>query len=234
MAVDSGFHPPSIPQSLVFALQSGEVHRTQVRMTVAQVRRGPRSIAIMVGCLVLYAAIDIGTKDWAMETLSRARSGELPPICQPDEQGRMAYHRIPLPSKPLIPGVIRLAYAENCGAAFSMLRTAPSWVRGSVFGLAAVGASIVLFTLFVRGSGGKAFAAAVPFILSGALGNLYDRIRHGFVVDFLLVDPELFSYPVFNVADIVIVIGVALMLIDGMLKPRTDGKSELARGQSVT
>ena len=188
----------------------------------------------MLGCLVVYGAADIGTKEWALESLSRARSGEVPPVCVPEENGGVVYQRIPLPSKPLIPGVIRLTYAENCGAAFSMLRTAPAWVRAGVFGIATVAASIMLLVMFVRGSGGRLFGAAVPFILAGALGNLSDRVRHGFVVDFLQVDPKLFVYPVFNVADIVIVVGVGLLLIDGMLKPRPDDKSALARGQSAT
>ena len=206
-------------------------------MSPVQARRSARSIAIMVVSLLVYGAADLLTKEWALDNLSRPRTGEIPPICVPDENGRMAYHRIPLPSRPLIPGVMKLSYAENCGAAFSMLRTAPLWVRASVFGIATIAASVVLTVLFVRGSGGRAFALAVPFILSGALGNLTDRIRHGFVVDFLLVDPELFNYPVFNVADIVIVIGVGLMLIDGMLTRKPDGsdkKSELAEGLGRT
>jgi signal peptidase II len=186
----------------------------------------------MLVSLAVYGAIDLGTKEWALDNLSRARAGEPPPVCVPDEHGGVVYQRIPLPSRALVPGVMRLTYAENCGAAFSMLRTAPAWVRGSVFGVATVGASVMLMLMFVRGVGGKMFAASVPFILSGALGNLADRIRHGFVVDFFQVDPALFVYPVFNVADIVIVIGVGLLLIDGMLKPRPADKSELARGPS--
>lgn len=205
-----------------------------MRMIVAHARRSARSIAIMVVSLVVYGAADIATKEWALDNLSRARSGETPPVCEADANGRIAYHRIPLPAREFIPGVMKLSYAENCGAAFSILRTAPFWLRASVFGLATVVAAIVLTVLFVRGTGGRAFAAAVPFILSGALGNLSDRVRHGFVVDFLLVDPELFSYPVFNVADIAIVVGACLMFIDGLLKPRLDAKSELARGQSLT
>ncbi len=203
-------------------------------MTAESVRRSARSIAIMLGCLVVYIAADLWTKEWALDNLSRPRTGETRAVCVPDENGRVLYHRLPEPARPFIPGLIKLSYAENCGAAFSMLRTAPAWLRASVFGIATVGASVVLGVLFVRGSGGRLFAAAVPFILAGALGNLSDRVRHGFVVDFLLVDPDLFSYPVFNVADIVIVIGVGLMLIDGMMKPRPDGKGELARGQSVS
>jgi signal peptidase II len=58
-------------------------------------------------------------------------------------------------------------------------------------------------------------------IVSGAVGNnLSDRPRHGFVVDFLQVDPALFSYPIFNVADIWIAIGVGFLLVDGILHRR--------------
>jgi signal peptidase II len=61
----------------------------------------------------------------------------------------------------------------------------------------------------------------VPLIVSGAVGNnLSDRPRHGFVVDFLQVHPDLFRYPIFNVADIWIAIGVLLLLLDGSRKPR--------------
>lgn len=203
-------------------------------MSVPPARRSLRSILIMLVCLMVYGAFDLGSKEWALDNLSRARAGDPPPVCVPDEHGGVVYQRVPLPSHAFIPGVLRLTYAENCGAAFSMLRTAPAWLRGTVFGLATVGASVMLIFMFVRGVGGKMFAAAVPFILAGALGNLADRIRHGFVVDFFQVDPALFVYPVFNVADVVIVVGVGLLLIDGMLKPRPDGKSELARSHSAS
>jgi signal peptidase II len=173
----------------------------------------------MVLSLIAYTALDLGTKEWALENLSRERQGDKPPICQPDAQGRIRYQRIPLEATPWIDGVLRLSYAENCGAAFSMLRSAPLWLRALVFGVTTLVACIVLSVMFVRGAGGALFAQAVPLILSGALGNLSDRVRHGFVVDFFQVDPQLFSYPIFNVADIAIFIGVALILIDGMVKP---------------
>jgi len=189
----------------------------------------------MLGCLAVYGALDLGSKEWALDNLSRARATEPPPVCVPDAHGGVVYQRVALASRPLVPGVLRLLYAENCGAAFSMLRTAPAWVRAFVFGIAAVGASIMLLIMFVRGVGGRLFAAAVPFVLAGAWGNLVDRVRHGFVVDFLQVDPALFVYPVFNVADIVIVIGAGLLLIDGLVKQRSGGaKSELARGHSAS
>ena len=173
----------------------------------------------MLALLALYTVADLASKEWALDALSRARTGNQPPVCQPDAQGYMDMQRLPTPPQLFIAGVLDMHYAENCGAAFGMLRSAPGWLRALVFGLAAVGASVVLIVMFVRGSGGKLFAAAVPLVLSGALGNLSDRVRHGFVVDFIQVNPRLFEYPTFNVADIAITVGVGLLLIDGAKKP---------------
>jgi signal peptidase II len=197
-------------------------------MTETKPRRGARALVIMLASLGLYSALDLASKQWAIENLSRERSGDKPPVCAPNEYGVIHYQRVPLPPRPFIEGVLNLAWAENCGAAFSMLRTAPLWVRGAVFGTAALVACVVLTVLFVRGAGGKPFELAVPLILSGALCNLSDRVRHGFVVDFFQVDPDLFSYPIFNVADIVIFIGAVLLLIDGMVKPRVQPVSVAA------
>ncbi|MET0344388.1 MAG: signal peptidase II [Polyangiales bacterium] len=185
-----------------------------------EVRRGGRALVIMLISLVVYTVADLGSKEWALDTLSRARTGEQPPVCEPDERGYLEYQRLPTESQPFIEGVINLHYAENCGAAFGMLRSAPGWLRAVVFGVAAIGAAVVLTIMFVRGTGGGMFAAAVPLILSGAVGNLSDRVRHGFVVDFIQVDPKLFDYPTFNVADIAIAVGVGLLLLDGLRKPK--------------
>ncbi|MEY4582005.1 MAG: hypothetical protein RL701_6708 [Pseudomonadota bacterium] len=184
-------------------------------------RRTPRAIAIMLVSLVVYTALDLWSKEWALDHLSRERTAEKPALCVPNAQGHTPFQRQPLPPQPLIEGVINLSYAENCGAAFSMLRTAPALVRHVVFGVANVAALGMLIFLFVRGSGGVLFGAAVPLIASGAAGNLSDRVRHGFVVDFIRVDPRLFEYPVFNVADIAIAVGVGLLLIDNFSKSRS-------------
>jgi signal peptidase II len=185
-------------------------------------RRSPRSIIFMLVSLVLLAALDLGSKEWALENLSTARRPEdRAAVCEPDSRGHIATQRKPTAARPLIDGVINLYYAENCGAAFSMLRTAPGWLRLVVFGTVSIGATLVLISMYVRGAGGPLFAAAVPLIVSGALGNnLSDRPRHGFVVDFLQVHPDLFNYPIFNVADIWIAIGAALLVIDGFQKRR--------------
>jgi signal peptidase II len=173
----------------------------------------------MLAALALYTLADLASKQWALDHLSHERTGHKPPVCQADERGYLDIQRLPGPPRSFIAGVIDLHYAENCGAAFGMLRSAPGWLRALVFGVAAVGASIVLTTMFVRGAGGGLFAAAVPLILSGAAGNLSDRVRHGFVVDFIQVNPRLFDYPTFNVADVAITIGVVLLLFDGIKTP---------------
>jgi signal peptidase II len=176
----------------------------------------------MLAGLVLLTAADLGTKEWALRNLSAPRPPEHRlAVCEPDDRGHIAYQRQPEVARPLIEGVLNLYYAENCGAAFSMLRTAPGWLRVLVFGTVSIGAAFLLISMFVRGAGGSLFALAVPLILSGAAGNnLGDRPRHGFVIDFLQVHPDLFNYPIFNVADIWIVAGAILMLLDGFIKPR--------------
>ncbi len=182
-------------------------------------RRSAGALAIMIACLVVYTAADLVSKEWALDHLSHERTGHKPPVCEADEQGYLEIQRLPGPPKVLVEGALHLHYAENCGAAFGMLRAAPGWLRALVFGASGVAASIVLISMFLRGAGGALFAHAVPMVLSGAIGNLCDRVRHGFVVDFIQIDPKLFEYPTFNVADIAITVGVALLLIDGARRP---------------
>ena len=182
--------------------------------------RNTRALAIMLASLLFYTFADLASKEWALDTLSRARNATPPPVCQPDEAGYVRMQRLPDRIVTLIPGYLEFRYAENCGAAFGMLRTAPSWVRALIFGVAGIGACIVLTLMFIRGTGGKLFAWSVPLVLSGAIGNLTDRIRHGFVVDFIRFHIQNnWEYPTFNVADIAIAVGVGFLLLDGLKKP---------------
>jgi signal peptidase II len=184
-------------------------------------RRTPTGIVAMIVCLVLFTWADLGTKQWALDHLSTARSGESSAVCETDRLGHIPHQRISSEALPLIDGLLNLYYAENCGAAFSMLSTASRGVRALVFGASTLIAVIALSMMFVRGSGGRLFALSVPLIMAGAIGNVSDRFRHGYVVDFLQVNPELFSYPIFNVADIWLAVGVALMLIDGIVEKKS-------------
>lgn len=185
-------------------------------------RRSNKAIALcVVGTLALIGA-DIASKQWASANLSEERTGPAPPLCA----GR-GMQRGSRPGVVLVDGYLELQYAENCGAAFGLLRDADESTRRIIFGVAASAASIALMWMFVVGRGGKLFAWSVPFVVSGALGNLVDRVRYGYVVDFIRFHVhDKFEYPTFNVADITIVIGVALLMLDGLRKD--DGKGAVA------
>jgi signal peptidase II len=175
------------------------------------------------------AAIDLGTKQWALDRLSQPSSHGSEPVCEPDEYGRVRQQRTQRPPVVLIEGYLELRYAENCGAAFGFMRDMPSSFRKSVFYVAAVGAVLLLLWMFATGRGGTLFAWSVPLIVGGAVGNLVDRVRFGYVVDFIRFHlNDRWAYPTFNVADAWITIGVALILIDGFLDGRrgADGALE--------
>lgn len=185
-------------------------------------RRSTRAIAICAIATIALVAADLGSKEWASANLASERIGEPPPVCA--DRGMQ---RIRTDSLILIEDYFELSYAENCGAAFGLLRDAPDWVRRSIFGLAAAAASIVLFVMFVQGRGGAFFAWSVPLIVSGALGNLVDRVRYGYVVDFIRFHvADQFEYPTFNVADITITVGVALLIIDGFRQEKLAKEAE--------
>jgi signal peptidase II len=112
---------------------------------------------------------------------------------------------------PILP-VFTLVLAFNPGAAFSFLAGASGWQRW-VFTAIAVVASVVIVWLLRRG-GSRIYCAGLALILGGALGNLWDRITLGQVVDFLLFHWREWSYPAFNVADSAITVGAALVIID--------------------
>jgi signal peptidase II len=107
-----------------------------------------------------------------------------------------------------------LMLAFNSGAAFSFLRDIPGWPR-YLFSAAALAAAVLIVWLLRRG-GDRWYCAGLALILGGATGNLWDRIAHGHVVDFLLVHWERWYYPAFNVADSAITVGAALLIFDGL------------------
>jgi signal peptidase II len=195
-------------------------------MTATTPHRTARAIALCIAASVLLTGLDLGSKAWAEETLSSARRGLPPAVCAQPDDGALRTQRIPTETIVIVDDVVELSYAENCFAAFGLLHQAPSIARRVVFGLAAIVASLALLWLFAQGRGGAAFAVSVPLIVAGALGNFFDRAVYGYVVDFIHVHYEhpilwmdRFDYPTFNVADITIFIGVALLLIDGMRRP---------------
>lgn len=115
---------------------------------------------------------------------------------------------------------LNLTLMHNTGAAFSFLSDAGGWQRWMFTGLAviaSVGLVIWLARLPVRQ---RLVAAALALILGGALGNVIDRARLGHVIDFIQVYYSDWYFPAFNAADSAITLGVILLLLDAVLKPR--------------
>jgi signal peptidase II len=109
-----------------------------------------------------------------------------------------------------------LVLTYNPGAAFSFLAGQSGWQRW-VFTAIAVGAVVFILYLLRRHAGQRLFCWALALILGGALGNLIDRVLYGHVIDFLdfyLPNSDLPHWPAFNVADMAIVGGAALFIVD--------------------
>ena len=111
---------------------------------------------------------------------------------------------------------LNLTLAHNYGAAFSFLSDAGGWQRWLFTGLASVVTVVLIVWLFRLPREEKLTAAALGLIIGGAVGNLADRINHGYVVDFIDVFYRDWHWPAFNVADSAITVGVTLLLIDGL------------------
>ncbi|MBI4208827.1 MAG: signal peptidase II [Deltaproteobacteria bacterium] len=123
-----------------------------------------------------------------------------------------------------IDGILNLAYVRNAGAAFGLFSSIPSSIRSPLFvtiSLIAIG--IIFFILRKIPSQKIMLPVGLTSILGGAIGNLLDRIRLGYVIDFIDVHWKHIHWPAFNVADIAITVGVALILIDGWGVKSGDG-----------
>lgn len=122
----------------------------------------------------------------------------------------------------VIPGVFRITHVRNSGAAFSLFADSisPNTVRYGLIAFSVVAVCIVFAMLLRTGRQLNASTVALALILGGAIGNLYDRVRLYYVVDFLEVTIVHYHWPDFNVADSCIVIGACLLLIE-IVRPQT-------------
>jgi signal peptidase II len=117
-----------------------------------------------------------------------------------------------------------LVLTYNAGAAFSFLSEESGWQRWFLSSLAA-GASIFIVYLLHKHTENKLFCISLSLILGGALGNLWDRITLGHVVDFLDFYVGSYHWPAFNVADAAIVVGAFLMIVDSFQNPDNTKKT---------
>jgi signal peptidase II len=121
--------------------------------------------------------------------------------------------------------VFKLVRAHNRGAAFSMFDAASGWQRW-VFSALAVVVSVTLIAWLARLERRAALlAAALALILGGALGNVIDRLRLGYVIDFVQVHWGQHYFPAFNVADSAITVGAGLLLLDALLSSRRGARA---------
>jgi signal peptidase II len=115
----------------------------------------------------------------------------------------------------IIPGFFRLTHVQNRGAAFGLFADSPSEWKIAILVLFSIVALVVVSALLWRNSHSmNTTGIGLALILGGAVGNLWDRLLSGRVVDFLLFYVGQYQWPAFNVADSAIVIGAALLVIE--------------------
>lgn len=156
---------------------------------------------ISLGIALIVLMLDLASKYWVESALEFGQS-------------------IPLT------GFFNLVLTYNPGAAFSFLSDQPGWQRWFLSGIAG-GAALLIVYLLNKYKHEKLFCLSLSLILGGAVGNLYDRITLGHVVDFLDFYIGHYHWPAFNIADSAIFIGAALMIYEsfqGKENPETSRK----------
>lgn len=126
----------------------------------------------------------------------------------------------------VITNFFNIVRAHNTGAAFSFLQNAGGWQRWLFTGIGVVATIFIVWQLRAH-PGQKLFGFALSSILGGAVGNVVDRLMHGYVVDFLDFHWDFLSgifhgghFPAFNVADMAISIGAACLILDEILRAK--------------
>ncbi|RTE64353.1 lipoprotein signal peptidase [Amphritea opalescens] len=122
--------------------------------------------------------------------------------------------------------IFDLTLLHNTGAAFSFLASAGGWQRW-LFALIAIAVSGMLLVWMARTPREQHWlGAGLALVLGGALGNLYDRVVHGYVVDFISLHYNGYYFPAFNLADTAITIGAGLLIIDMLWSSDNQNKSK--------
>lgn len=155
---------------------------------------------LWLGLAVVVLVVDQVTKQWIVEQYSLGMSDR-------------------------ITGFFNLVHVHNYGAAFSFLNNEGGWQRWGFSVFAAV-ISLIIIVWIVRLSPQQRLeGCALALILGGALGNLYDRVALGYVIDFLDFHWSGWHFPAFNVADSGITLGAILIILDSFLRYQNDKQS---------
>lgn len=132
-------------------------------------------------------------------------------------------------SKVPVTSFINLTHQHNYGAAFSFLAGAGGWQRWFFIVLASIVSVVIAVWIWrIRNEGPAILAAGLALVLGGAVGNLVDRIRLGYVTDFIQVLFGSWAFPSFNIADSAITVGAALLIIDALFVSGREGGSKPA------
>jgi signal peptidase II len=113
---------------------------------------------------------------------------------------------------------------HNEGAAFSFLANAGGWQKWFFTAITAIAVVVISF-LLTKHHRDQLFSSGLALVLGGAIGNLYDRLTLGYVVDFLYFHIDDWYWPAFNVADSAICIGVGILLLDSFRKEKLAAKN---------
>lgn len=138
-----------------------------------------------------------------------------------------AVRRLRIEDRTIVRGVLDLVYAENRGIAFGQLQEGGSFGRWFFVALATAAAIAVLFYFFRTPRNDDRILGACALLLAGILGNLTDRVRFGFVIDFILLHAGQYHWPTFNVADASISLGALLLAYDLIFASRKAKENSL-------
>ncbi len=146
---------------------------------------------------VLIVVLDQLTKQWVASSFSYGESLELLPF-------------------------LNLTLVHNMGAAFSFLSDAGGWQRW-FFAIVSLIVSVVLIVWLSRLPARQyLLATALSLVLGGAIGNLWDRVFLGYVIDFVDIFYQKYHWPAFNVADTAITVGAILLILESLFSSKTD------------
>ena len=129
----------------------------------------------------------------------------------------LGYYR--LGDSTVVTSFFNIVRVHNTGAAFSFLADASGWQRWFFTGIGVAAVGVIVWMLKAH-PGQKLFSFALACILGGAVGNVIDRVRYGYVVDFLDFYWGTWHFPAFNIADSAISIGAACLILDELLRVR--------------
>ncbi len=131
--------------------------------------------------------------------------------------------------KEIIPNFLNFAYAQNTGVAFSFLDNHGDAGRYGLSVVATLAAVLVLYYFWRVPSTQDRLLGALALLLAGIVGNVTDRARLGFVIDFIDVQIGGWHYPTFNVADAAICIGAGLLILDMFFSKKTADENQKAK-----